>query len=388
MDILKKAADINNWVIDLRRDIHRHPEPSFEEVRTSGIVAEELIKMGISVTRIGKTGIFGILEGETPGKVIALRADMDALSVTEETGLPYSSEVNGFMHACGHDAHTAMLLGAAKILSENRNELKGTVKFIFQPAEEAARGAKAMIEGGILKDPDVDMIFGLHLQTDILIGMAVLQEGPIMASGDLWELTIKGKSCHGSSPWQGVDAITCSAAIIQSLQTIVSRVNDATSPIVINIGTINGGERFNIVAGRVKMTGMNRSFGEFQRKSMPEWMENIIKNTCAAYGCEYEFNYDFICAPTINDPEATMFARESVSKIIPEKNFLIVDKYMGSEDFSEYMAFAKGTFMFLGARNEEKDCCYSHHSNKFNVDEDAFLLGIASYVQVAADYLK
>lgn len=387
MNSLEKAKEINAWVVKLRRDFHMHPEPSNEEVRTAKIVEENLRNMGIKVKRIGKTGILGELAGAVPGKVIALRADMDALSVTEETGLPYSSQVPGFMHACGHDIHTAMLLGAAKILSGMKEELKGTVKFIFQPAEEVAEGAKTMVEGGVLENPAVDMAYAMHVMPDVPVGKVVIQDGFFMASGDSWSLTVKGKSCHGSSPWQGVDALTCTTAIIQSLQTIVSRVNDARAPIVINVGTIHGGERFNVIPGKVEIQGMNRAFSENSRKQLPEWMENIIKSTCDAYKCSYEFKYNFVCSPMINENNSTMLVNDSVRKIVGKENIIQIEKMMGSEDFSEYVAKVPGMLMVLGGRNEAKDCCYSNHANNFKIDEDCIPIGVASYVQVAADYL-
>lgn len=385
---LQKSKEIQDWVVNLRRDFHRHPEPSFKEIRTSQIVVDELIKMGIKVERIGETGVVGILEGKTPGKVIALRADMDALSVTEKTGLPFSSENPGFMHACGHDCHTSMLLGAAKLLSEIKDEFIGTVKFIFQPAEETAFGADKMVEGGVLKNPDVDFIFGMHIWSDTPMNKVIVQEGPLMASGDTWTLDIKGKSSHGSAPWQGVDAIVCAASIIQSVQTIVSRSNDARSPIVINIGTIKGGERFNVTPGSVQMEGMNRAFSSYSRKKIPEWIERIVKNSCEAYGCEYEFKYNFVCGVTTNDEKGTKLVKNSVIKLIGEEGILSAEKIMGSEDFSAYLEHIPGTLMLLGGRNENKKCCYSHHSNFFDVDEDALPIGVAAYVQVAIDYLS
>ncbi|AKN34153.1 amidohydrolase [Clostridium carboxidivorans P7] len=313
---------------------------------------------------------------------------MDGLSVTEDTGLPFTSENPGFMHGCGHDCHVSMLLGAAKLLSEMRAELKGTVKFIFQPAEEVADGANQMIKGGVLKNPDVDFIFGMHIWSDVPVGKVSIKEGPMMASGDIWNLTIKGKSCHGSSPWQGVDAVTCAAAVIQGVQTLVSRVNDVRSPIVINIGTIKGGERFNVTPGTVEMTGMNRAFSADNRKKMPEWIEDMVKNICKGYNCDYEFSYDFICAPTINDVKSARLVKNSVTKLIGEENIPEFEKVMGSEDFSAYLEQIPGALLLLGCRNEAKDCCYSHHSNHFKIDEDALPIGVAAYVQVALDYLK
>lgn len=388
MKTLDLAKKYHNWMVEVRRDFHMHPEASFEEHKTSERIKKELENMGIQVSNVAGTGVVGILKGKEDGKVVALRADIDALSVNEETDLPYSSKVPGMMHACGHDAHASMLLGAAKVLSELKDEIKGTVKFIFQPAEEIASGAKTMIKEGVLENPKVDGIFGMHIWSDVKVGQVAIDEGAVMASGDVWELTIKGKSCHGSSPWQGVDAITCAAAVIQGMQTIVSRVNDARDPIVINIGTINAGERFNVVPGKAQITGMNRTFTADTRKKLPGLIEKMIKSICEAYGCEYEFKYDFICSPTTNHEETTKIAKEALAKLIGEENVVSIGKQMGSEDFSEYVEKIPGTIMFLGGRNEEKGCCYSHHSNFFNIDEDALPIGAASYAQFAIDYLN
>jgi len=388
MSAMDQAGKVKDWVFAIRREFHADPEKSMEEVRTSARVAEELGKMGIPVKRVGKTGVLGTLEGASPGKVIALRADMDALSIQEQTGFDYSSKNPGFMHACGHDFHTAMLLGAAKVLSGMRDQLKGTVKFLFQPGEEVALGAKSMVEGGVLENPKVDLAFGMHVISDLPIGKVVLQDGGFMASGDNWELTIKGVSAHGSSPWQGVDAIVCAAAIVQGLQTLVSRENDARDPIVVNIGTIHGGDRFNIIPGKVEMTGMNRAFTVGSREGMPKWMEEVIKGTCTAYRCQYEFNYQFSCAPLINDPWATSVVKTSVAKVIGAENILQIPRIMGSEDFSEYAMKVPSTFMILGVRNPAKDCVYSQHSEHYKADEDCIPSGVASFVQVALDFLN
>ncbi|KAJ48973.1 amidohydrolase [Clostridium tetanomorphum] len=388
MKTLELSRKYYDWMVELRRDFHKHPEESFKEFRTSQKIKEELNNMGIEVMSIGDTGVVGLLRGKEGGKVVALRADIDALSVNEETGLPYSSEEPGMMHACGHDFHASMLLGAAKILSEIKDEIQGSVKFIFQPAEEVAGGAKSMIQGGALENPKVDMIFGMHIWSDIPVGQVSLQSGPIMASADVWSITIKGKSCHGSSPWQGVDAITCATAVLQGLHTIVTRVNDVRNPIVINVGTINAGERFNVVPGRAEITGMNRTFTVDSRNMMPKWMEKMIKSTCEVYCCEYEFKYDFTCSPTVNDGISVNIAAEAVEKIVGKENMINIEKVMGSEDFSEYAYKVPAALMFLGGRNEEKKCCYSHHSNFFNVDEEALPIGAASYAQVALDFLN
>lgn len=388
MSVLEEAKEIKDWIVDIRRDFHMHPEPSFEEYRTSNAIAEKLEELGVEVKRIGKTGILGTIVGGKPGKVIALRADIDALSVEEKTGLPYASQNPGFMHACGHDTHAAMLLGAAKILFGMKDELKGTVKFIFQPAEEANGGAKSMVDGGVLENPKVDMVVGMHIFSMLDKGYIVAQEGPFMASVDSWKLNIKGKSCHGSSPWQGHDAIVCTAAIVNGLQTIVSRVNDARNPIVINIGTMNAGERFNVVPGKAVLTGANRTFSQYSREMMPKWMEKIIKSTCEAYDCTYDFEYILGCDITENSKDVTEFVKKSVSKIVGENNVIGADKIMGSEDFGEYSKVVPGMIMILGGGNKGEGICYSQHSNYFRIDEDSLPLGAASYAQVVVDFLQ
>ena len=290
---LEMAQEINDWSVEQRRYFHSHPELSYKEYNTTEKIKAELESMGIRTKSITETGIVGILEGSQKGKVLGMRADIDALPVKEATGLPFASENEGIMHACGHDFHITSLLGAAKILSGFKDQLKGTVKFIFQPAEELTTGAKAMIDAGVLKDPDIDDIVGLHIFADYPCGQVVVQEGPLFAAGDRWTLEIIGRQSHGAMPWQGVDANVCAMEIFQSLQTIVSRINDPRSPIVINVGLIKGGERFNITSGKASMEGMNRSFSEKIRRQIPVWMEQKIKGICDACGCEYKFNYMF-----------------------------------------------------------------------------------------------
>jgi len=387
-NMLDKAKEIQDWVLEQRRDFHRHPELSFKEYRTSQRIKEELGNMGIEVKSVGETGVVGLIKGKEGGIVLGLRADIDALPVTEDSDVPFASENAGIMHACGHDTHAAMLLGAAKLLSGMKDQFKGTVKLIFQPAEEAGAGAKAMIDAGALKDPAVDVILGMHIFGDLPQGKVVVQEGPLMASGDTWTLEVIGKQCHGSAPWQGVDANVCAVAIVQALQTIVSRVNDARLPIVINVGTIHGGERFNITSGKVTLEGMNRAFSQEVREKIPGWMERVIKGICEAYGCEYTFKYNFLVAVTTNEAGLTKKMRESVASVIGEENIMQVEKLMGSEDFSEYQLITKGGFMFLGGGNEEKGCVYPQHSNHFKIDEDALAVGVACYAQAALDFLK
>ncbi len=388
MNLLEKAKKIEDWIIEIRRDIHMHPEASFEEVRTADLVEKNLRELGIEVQRLGKTGVVGLIKGAKPGKVIGLRADMDALSVEEKNDLEFKSQVSGMMHACGHDAHVAMLLGAAKLLVAEKENLCGTVKLIFQPAEEIAAGAKMMIQEGALQNPDVDRIFGVHIWPDATTGTAIVQGGLLMASGDMWTLTVNGVSAHGSMPWTGVDALTCSAAIVQSLQTVVSRNTDAREPVVVNIGTINGGERFNVIPGKIELTGMNRTFTHKTREELPKLMEQIIKNTCEAYRCTYDFKYNLICAPTINDEQVTADVRTALAPLFGAEQLLPCDKVMGSEDFSEYVAKIPGTFVFLGTGDSKATQKAMLHSNLFILDETALKYGSAAYAQVACEFLK
>lgn len=388
MNTLDEAKKIENWIIDIRRDLHMYPEPSFEEIRTSNIIKEKLIELGIEVRSIGKTGILGVLNGKNSGKTIALRADIDALSVTEETELSFSSKNPGFMHACGHDAHIAMLLGAAKILASAKDEINGTIKFIFQPGEEGGGGATMMIESGVLENPKVDMIYGMHIFSLLECGKAAIMEGSVMSAVDGWELTIKGKSCHGSTPWDGHDAVMCAVAVINGFQTIVSRVNDARNPIGINVGTINGGERSNIIPGKVEITGSNRAFAKKSQEMLPIWMEKIIKSICEAYDCEYDFRYRIGCDAVRNHKDAVEFVRESVKKVIGNENIVQMPKRMSSDDFGMYLKEVPGMYMFLGAGNDEKGYVNPHHSNNFMIDEDSFVKGAACHAQVAIDFLK
>ncbi|QIB68214.1 amidohydrolase [Aminipila butyrica] len=386
--ITRKVKDIEEWVIAHRRDFHLHPELSLQEFRTTAIVKEELKKMGLKTIDLGETGVAGILQGKGEGKVVALRGDMDALPVTEDTGLPFTSENPGVMHACGHDTHTSMMLGAARILSEMKEEFDGTIKFIFQAAEEVPAGAKAAIAKGILNDPPVDAIMGMHIFSDYPVGTAVVQEGPFMASCDSFDIEIIGDSCHGSAPWQGNDANMCAVAVTQALQTIVSRKNDVRVPLVLNVGTIQAGERFNVTSGKAVMTGTTRTFNEDVRKKVPEWMETIVNGICTAYECKGKVDYHFLCPAVINDQEVSAKVKVAAAAVLGEENVIRTEIVMGSEDFSEYQLLVPGQMVLLGTGNPEKGCIYPIHSNHFKIDEDALANGVAVYVQSALELLK
>jgi amidohydrolase len=385
MKIRKLVEKYEDQIITWRREFHENPELSGEEIRTSERVCEELKKVNIEIKRIGKTGVLGILEGNKPGKTVALRADMDALPVQEANNIPYKSKSKGIMHACGHDGHTAMLLGAAKLLSQMRDKIKGRVKFIFQPAEESAQGASMMIKGGAIEG--VDAILGIHLWADLAVGKVSVDSGPRMASTDMFKITIKGKGGHGSMPHQGVDAILAGSAVAMNLQSIVSREIGPLEPAVVTIGKFCGGERWNILCDKVLMEGTARCFNNQVRDNFPVMIERVTKKTAEAYRAEGELEYILLTPPLINSLEMSKIALESLIKNFGKESVVELEKVMGGEDFAFFAQEVPSVFAFVGARNEKKGANYPHHHRKFNIDEDALVIGTSLYSQFALDFL-
>lgn len=385
MKIRKLVEKYEDQIITWRREFHENPELSGEEIRTSERVCEELKKVNIEVKRIGKTGVLGILEGNKPGKTVALRADMDALPVQEANNIPYKSKSKGIMHACGHDGHTAMLLGAAKLLSQMRDKIKGRVKFIFQPAEESSQGASMMIKGGAIEG--VDAILGIHLWADLAVGKVSVDPGPRMASTDMFKITIKGKGGHGSMPHQGVDAILAGSAVVIDLQSIVSREINSLDPAVLSIGKFCGGERWNILCDKVLMEGTARCFNNQVRDNFPVMIERVTKKTAEAYRAEGELEYILLTPPLINSLEMSKIALESLIKNFGKESVVELEKVMGGEDFAFFAQEVPSVFAFVGARNEKKGANHPHHHRKFNIDEDALVIGTSLYSQFALDFL-
>lgn len=379
--IKETAHEIAPYIIGLREDIHRHPEASFEEKRTTDLIAAEMEKDGIPYRRLDPTGIIAELKGAHPGKTVALRADIDALCVTEKTDVPFKSENVGFMHACGHDTHTSMLLGAAKILSGMKDQLNGTVRFIFQPGEEVARGAKTVIKQGGLEG--VDMIFGMHIFSQLPAGSVWLREGASMAAADIFKIKVTGKSSHGSMPEAGMDATLAAAAIVMNLQSIVSREVAPMMPCVVTVGKLNSGSRFNIVSGEAKMEGTCRCFDVKLHHSLPDIIERIAKNTAAAYRCTAETEYEMMTEVLVSDPDTIKLARKSALKVaksadlVKEGNLIL-----GAEDFADYTPHCTSGFALLGGGGTAPQ-----HSDHFCIDESALETGAAMYAQVAVDYL-
>ena len=388
MNVKELAKEQESYVIQCRHYLHSHPELSTKEVNTTRFIKEELEKMGVEVQEFeGITGCVGTIKGDKPGKTVMLRADIDALPITENPGKSYCSLNPGVMHACGHDCHTSMLLGAAKILSSHRDEIHGTVKLIFQMAEEIGRKSEEYVKRGALKG--VDAIFGMHIWSAVPAGKVNFESGERMACSDRFTIKIHGKSSHGSAPHEGKDAIIAGAAAVQALQTIPSRINNPFNALVVTVGIFNGGTKENIIADQAELTGTVRAFNREFRNSMPEVIKSVVEPVVKGYGCSAEVDYYFGPSPLINDHEdLVQIARGAASKEMGEDALIPLKKMTGAEDFSVYMESVPGVFGYLGCRNEEKGITAAHHHPAFDVDEDVLYHGTGIYVQFALDYLN
>lgn len=388
MNVSEVVKKYEPYVISMRRKFHENPEPSMEEYETSRTVQEELAKMGIEYRVCGNgIGVLAAIHGSKPGKTVLLRADMDALAVNEENELPYKSKKDGMMHACGHDAHTAMLLGAAQVLKDMKEELCGTVKLAFQPAEEGGGGALAMIAEGALDG--VDGVFGQHVWSSMESGTVSAEAGPRMASTSMFEIEVQGKGGHGAEPASCVDAVICSAAIVNSLQTLVSREFKPNDPVVVTVGTMNVGTRWNVIADRGVLSGTTRCYSSQVEKELPEKMERIVKSIGAAHRCEVTLHYEHKLKPVVNHPKMADIAREAAEKIYGKAGVVHMDATTGGEDFCYFIEAAPGkmgAFAFTGTGNEACDSCHPHHSPKFKIDESELIRGTALYCQVAVDF--
>ncbi len=391
MNIKESAQKYADYVIEMRRRFHKNPELSTKEFETSKIVQEELDKIGVPYVQCGElgTGVLATVKGAKPGKTILLRGDMDALPVVEENDLPFKSQKEGCMHACGHDCHTATLLTAAHILNDIRDELCGTVKLAFQPAEETAQGAKDMIAAGAMEG--VDGVYGQHVWSGVPSGTACAAAGGRMASAGMFEIWVQGKGGHGAEPASCIDAITCTTAIVNSLQTIVSREFRPMDAAVLTVGRIDAGFRWNVIADSAYIAGTTRCFDNDIAKAFPEKIERIAKGVADAYRCTVKCKYTDLVPPTVNHPEMSAIAEGAIRTILGEDANFDFGPTTGGEDFAFFINAAPdqmGAICLFGVRNEEKDCCHEHHSPKFKIDEDALLNAAALYCQVAADFNK
>ncbi|MFY0801048.1 M20 family metallopeptidase [Peribacillus frigoritolerans] len=371
---------VKDEVIAWRRYLHKYPELSFQEEKTAQFVYEKLQTFGeLEISRPTKTSIMARLIGQQPGKVIALRADMDALPIVEENDFDFVSQNSGVMHACGHDGHTALLLGTAKTLTQLKDQIKGEVRFLFQHAEELPPGgAQEMVRAGVLDG--VDMIIGSHLLSTLPLGKISLGYGPVMAGADTFNITVVGKGGHASQPELTVDPIAIGTQVVSNLQHIVSRYRDAQEALVISVTQFHAGSAINVIPSKVSIGGSVRSFNPELREEIPNFIERIVKGITEAHGATYEFDYQFGYAPTINDEEVTRLMDETVCEIFGEESREISKPIMGSEDFSAFQKVVPGSYIGIGARNEEKGIIYPHHHPKFTVDEQALQNGVKLFV--------
>jgi amidohydrolase len=401
-DVKKLDSKVIGW----RRDFHQHPELGNHETRTAGIIAAHLKSLGMDVkTGVAKTGVVGVLKGGKPGPVVALRADMDALPVIERTPLPFASKVKatynnqevGVMHACGHDTHVAILMGVAEILAEMKKDLKGTVKFIFQPAEEGPPfgeegGAELMVKEGVLNDPKVDVVFGLHINSQTEVGKITYRPGGTMASVNDMKITVKGKQAHGAYPWSSVDPIVVSAQIINNLQTIVSRnLNVTENPGIVTIGSIHGGNRTNIIPEEVEMLGTIRALSPSDEKMLIERIRQVATKTAESAGATAEVKIPLsVRYPvTYNDPALTEKMLSSLRRTAGAENVLLRPAVTGAEDFSFFQEKVPGLFIFLGGMPKGMDPLKapSHHTPDFFIDESGLMLGVQALANLTLDYM-
>ncbi|HLQ74203.1 MAG TPA: M20 family metallopeptidase [Bacillota bacterium] len=387
----RESNDIKQWLIDVRRDFHKHPELGMEEYRTRDQIIRYLEEMGIPYEKdIANTAVVGLITGEKEGKTVALRADIDALPITEANDVPYKSVHKGKMHACGHDAHTTMLLGAAKVLQQNREHIRGQVKLFFQPAEETVGGAKPMIEEGVMEHPKVEAVFGIHVATDLPTGEVAVKYGQMNASSDTILLTVKGSRGHGAYPHSGKDAIVMAAQVITQLQTIVSRNVDPREAAVISIGQIEGGKQKNIIADDVHMVGTVRTFHPDVRDYVLKRIEEVLKYTTKSMGGDYVFERGTDgYAALINDDQMVDIVYESGKDLLGEDNVSIRKlANMGVEDFAYFAQAAPSAFFNVGCRNEEKGIVHGAHTEKFDIDEDCLPIGAMMQVKNVLAFLN
>ena len=389
MTILDKAFDLREETIARRRDFHQNPELAFNEVRTAQIVAQELRDLGLEVTTgVAKTGVIGLLHGAAETPVLGLRFDMDALPIQEETGAPYASVVPGKMHACGHDCHTAVGLSVAKLLAAHKDELQGTIKFIFQPAEEMDGGAAHMIAEGALENPSLDYIMGFHVWNELPIGSYGLVPGPLMAASEIFNVKISGKGGHGAQPHATRDPILAAAHVITALQSIVSRNVDPLDTAVVSVCQVEAGTANNIIPQEALLTGTLRAFKPEVMVIVKERFRTIITEIAGTMGCQTEIELITVTEPVINDEALVALMTEITLEIHPDATIVTNMQTMGGEDFSLMMKKAPGCFMMVGSANPERGLNYGHHHPKFDVDESCLPYAVAIMAQGAMRVLE
>ncbi len=389
VDLREAAEEIGPGVVADRRDIHQHPELGYEEKRTSALVAARLRQLGLDVrTGVGGTGVGGRVGGGRPGKTVLLRADMDALPILEENQTGYASQSPGVMHACGHDAHTSILLGAARVLADRKAELRGTVKFMFQPAEEGGGGALKMIEDGVLADPPVDAAFGLHVDAERFVGNVSVRPGPSNASSDRFTIVVRGKGGHAARPHGSVDPIVVGAQIIVALQAIVAREVSPIEPAVVTVGSLTSGTTFNVIPDTATIKGTVRAYNENVRAFIQSRVGDIARGIAGAFRASASVEYRVGYPVLSNDAEKTAFVRDTLGELLGTESVLTREPVMGAEDFAFVLQRVPGAFMYLGVRDPGWEAPRPVHTATFDLNENALPIGVASMAAVAIRFLE
>ena len=374
-------------LVTWRRDLHRHPELGFEEVRTAGIVTQHLGELGVKVqTGVGKTGVVGLLDGARPGPVVMVRFDMDALPITEENTHEFVSGTPGVMHACGHDGHVAIGMGVATLLARHRHELSGSVKFVFQPAEEGMGGAVEMIKAGALKNPRPDVALGLHIFSSLPSGVVNVGDGPVMAAAERFRLIVKGKGGHGAAPHETVDAVVVTSHIVTALQTVVSRNTSPAEVAVVSVGSFHAGTAFNIIAEQSELWGTIRTFDPVTRQLVLRRVREIAEGTARAMGAAAELDIEELTIAVVNDASAAAQVREAAARIVGAERVSADQRWMASEDMAYFLREIPGCFFFLGGARSPNE--YPHHNPRFDFDEAVLPQGVAIVCETVASYLR
>lgn len=383
-----EAEALHEQLIAWRRDFHMHPELGFQEHRSAAIVAEYLRQLGYDVqTGIAHTGVVGLLEGEEGGPVVMARFDMDALPVTELNEVDYASRNPGIMHACGHDAHMAMGLGVATLLAKYRDQIMGTLKLVFQPGEEGMNGAEVMVKEGVMENPHPDVVLATHVWIEKPIGTIAVTSGAVMAAAEKWTCVVRGEGGHGALPHQAVDPIVAASHIVTALQTIVSRDVSPLSTAVVTVGSIEGGDAFNVIPEKVEMSGTIRTYDPQVRETVLRRVREVFDGVSAACGTEAELEFSCLTPALVNDPQVSKVVRSVAESVVGPDNVSVGDRTMGSEDAAFFLQEAPGCYFFLGAANAERGLDAPHHNPHFDFDEDALPLGVAVMAKSIAHYL-
>jgi amidohydrolase len=389
VDFLSEAQASFEYTQNLRRDFHRHPELGFHEVRTAGIVARELNQLGLEVTTgIAETGVMALIEGDHPGRVILLRFDMDALPIQEQTGAPYASQNPGVMHACGHDGHTAVGLTVARLLNSHRHELSGSVKLVFQPAEEGDGGAERMLAEGVLENPHADAALALHLWNEKPFGWLGIADGPTMAAAEIFQIEVTGRGGHGAIPNFAIDPVLASAQIITALQAIVSRNVSPLDTAVVSVTSLHTGEAFNIIPARASLRGTIRTFSPVVRQRVLQRFRQVVEGVGAAMECQVDCQVRSISPAVVNDGDVANQVRSAAHQVLPDSQIEADYRTMGAEDMAFMLQKSPGCFFFIGSANPNKGLDAPHHHPRFDFDERALVHAAALMAGAAWDYLR